>query len=71
MKAMLIDGNQNLVWSEVADPVISDTQVMIEVYAAAVMRKRLPRVNQWLCRYLRDSVLRRLRICRRHMQPAI
>ncbi len=41
MHAMLIDENKNLVWSEVAEPVLSDTQVLIEIHAAALNRADL------------------------------
>ena len=41
MKAILVDENKNLVWSEVDEPVISDTQVLIEIYAAALNRADL------------------------------
>ena len=41
MKAMLIDEKQNLVWSEVEEPVVSDTQVLIDIYAAALNRADL------------------------------
>ena len=32
MKAMLVDGNRNLVWSDVADPVINDDEVLVKIY---------------------------------------
>ena len=38
MKAMLIDENKNLVWSDVADPVIGDDEVLVKIYAAALNR---------------------------------
>ena len=41
MKAMLIDDNKNLVWSEVADPVIKDDEVLVKIYAAALNRADL------------------------------
>lgn len=41
MKAMLIDGNKNLVWSEVPDPVIKDDEVLVEIHAAALNRADL------------------------------
>ena len=41
MKAMLIDENKNLVWSEVADPVIGDDEVLVKIYAAALNRADL------------------------------
>ena len=39
MKAMLVDNNKNLVWSDVADPVIKPDEVLVKVRAAAVNRK--------------------------------
>lgn len=41
MKATLIDANKNLVWSDVADPVIKADEVLIEVHAAALNRADL------------------------------
>ncbi len=41
MKAMLVDGNKNLVWSDVADPVVGEHQVLIDVHAAALNRADL------------------------------
>lgn len=41
MRAMLIDGNKNLVWSEVPDAKAGRGQVLIEVYAAALNRADL------------------------------
>ena len=41
MKAMLIDENKNLVWSEVADPVIGADEVLVKIYAAALNRADL------------------------------
>lgn len=41
MKAMLIDENRNLVWSDVADPVIRDDEVLVKIYAAALNRADL------------------------------
>ena len=41
MKAMLIDENKNLVWSDVADPVIKSDEVLVKVYAAALNRADL------------------------------
>ena len=41
MKAMLIDENKNLVWSEVADPVIGDDEVLVKIHAAALNRADL------------------------------
>ncbi len=41
MKAMLVDTNKNLVWSEVDEPVLTDNQVIIKIYAAALNRADL------------------------------
>lgn len=41
MKAMLIDDNRNLVWSDVPDPVIGDDEVLVKIYAAALNRADL------------------------------
>lgn len=41
MKAILVDENRNLVWSEVADPVIKDDEVLVKIYAAALNRADL------------------------------
>ena len=41
MKAMLVDKNQNLVWSDVADPVIGDDEVLVKIHAAALNRADL------------------------------
>ena len=41
MKAMLIDENRNLVWSDVADPQIKDDEVLVKIYAAALNRADL------------------------------
>lgn len=41
MKAMLVDDNRNLVWSDVADPVIHDDEVLVKIYAAALNRADL------------------------------
>lgn len=41
MKAMLVDENKNLVWSEVDNPVIKDDEVLIKIYAAALNRADL------------------------------
>lgn len=41
MKAMLVDENKNLVWSDVADPIIKDDEVLVKIYAAALNRADL------------------------------
>ena len=41
MKAMLIDENKRLVWSEVDDPMVGAHEVLIEIYAAALNRADL------------------------------
>ncbi len=41
MKAMLVDENKNLVWSDVPEPIAGDTEVIIEIYAAALNRADL------------------------------
>ncbi len=41
MKAILVDENKNLVWSNVADPVINDDEVLVKIYAAALNRADL------------------------------
>ena len=41
MKAMLIDENKKLVWSDVPDPVIGDDEVLVKIYAAALNRADL------------------------------
>lgn len=41
MKAMLIDENKNLVWSDVPDPVIKDDEVLVKICAAALNRADL------------------------------
>lgn len=41
MKAMLIDENKNLVWSEVPDPVIREDEVLVKIRAAALNRADL------------------------------
>ncbi len=41
MKAMLIDENKNLVWSEVEEPVATDFEVVIKIHAAALNRADL------------------------------
>ena len=41
MRAMLVDANKNLVWSEVPNPEVHDTEVLIEIHAAALNRADL------------------------------
>lgn len=41
MKAMLVDENKNLVWTDVADPVISEDEVLVKIHAAALNRADL------------------------------
>ncbi len=41
MKAMLVNENKDLVWSEVDEPVVGDTQVLIDIHAAALNRADL------------------------------
>lgn len=41
MKAMLVDENKNLVWSDVPDPVIGNDEVLVKIYAAALNRADL------------------------------
>ena len=41
MKAMLVDDKQNLVWSDVAEPIINDDEVLVKIYAAALNRADL------------------------------
>jgi len=41
MKAMLVNENKNLVWSEVPSPVIKDDEVLVKIYAAALNRADL------------------------------
>ena len=41
MKAMLIDADKNFVWTDVADPVPSDDEVIVEIYATALNRADL------------------------------
>lgn len=41
MKAMLVDQNQNLVWSDVADPIMKEDEVLVKIYAAALNRADL------------------------------
>lgn len=41
MKAMLVDENKKLVWSEVPDPEIREDEVLVRIYAAALNRADL------------------------------
>lgn len=41
MKAILIDNDKNLVWSEVPDPVAKENEILVEVHAAALNRADL------------------------------
>ena len=41
MKAILVDENKNLVWSDVADPIIKSDEVLVKIYAAALNRADL------------------------------
>ena len=41
MKAMLVDENKNLVWSDLPDPVIKEDEVLVKIYAAALNRADL------------------------------
>lgn len=41
MKAILVNENKNLVWSDVADPVIKDDEVLVKICAAALNRADL------------------------------
>ncbi|WP_269523599.1 NAD(P)H-quinone oxidoreductase [Coraliomargarita parva] len=41
MKAVIIDNNKNLVWSEVPDPVAKEYEILVEVHAAALNRADL------------------------------
>ena len=41
MKAMLVKENEALVWSEVADPVIGEDEVLVKIHAAGVNRADL------------------------------
>ena len=41
MKAMLVDENKNLVWSDVPDPVMKEDEVLVKIYAAALNRADL------------------------------
>lgn len=68
MKAMLVDENKSLVWSEVADPVIGDRDVLVKICAAALNRADLlqregkypspPGCPQWMGLEIAGRVLR-------------
>lgn len=41
MKAILVDENKNMIWSDVPDPIRKENEVLIEIHAAAVNRADL------------------------------
>lgn len=41
MKAMLVNANKDLVWTDVEDPIIRDDEVLVKIYAAALNRADL------------------------------
>lgn len=41
MKAVLIDENRNLIWTDVPDPVIKPNEVLVKIYAAGINRADL------------------------------
>ncbi|MBQ9770081.1 MAG: NAD(P)H-quinone oxidoreductase [Clostridia bacterium] len=41
MKAMLVDENKNLVWTDVADPTVKTDEVLVKIHAAALNRADL------------------------------
>ena len=41
MKAILVDENRNLQWSDVADPVVGPEDVLVKIHAAGVNRADL------------------------------
>ena len=41
MKAILVDNDKNLVWSDVPDPTVGDDEVLIKIHAAALNRADL------------------------------
>jgi len=38
MKALLVDNEQNMLWTDAVDPVIGDDEVLVKIYAAGVNR---------------------------------
>ena len=45
MKAMLVDENKNLVWSDVEKPSPKEDEILIKIYAAALNRADLLQRN--------------------------
>jgi len=41
LKAMLVDDNKNLIWSDVPNPIIKEDEVLVKIYAAALNRADL------------------------------
>lgn len=41
MKAILIEANKDLIWADVADPILQDDEVLIKIHAAALNRADL------------------------------
>ena len=41
MKAILVNENKDLVWSDVADPILKDDEVLVKICAAALNRADL------------------------------
>lgn len=41
MKAMLVDKNKNLVWSEAKDPILEEDKIIVKIYAVALNRADL------------------------------
>ena len=41
MKAMLVNENRDLVWSEVADPILKEDEILVKIHAAALNRADL------------------------------
>ena len=48
MKAILVDENKNLVWSDVPDPTVGEDEVLVKIHAAALNRADL---LQWQGKY--------------------